>query len=676
MNELFRLFGTIGINGVDKAQNDLENVTGQAEQSSSKIGSAFKKIGAAVAAAFAIGKIKDFGVEVVKTAAEVAAEVSAFAQIMGKDYADKAQEKMKQVANATGIVSTRLTTYMTSLTAKFKGLGYDINDATGLAQRGLTLAADASAFWDKSLDDSMSHLNSFINGSYEGGEAIGLFANDTQMAAYAVEKGIVKATKNWATLDEATKQATRLEYAENMMKLSGATGQAAKESKEYANVQANLAESWRQFKAQVGEPILQNIVLPVMQKLEDLIKNNLIPGFTQLKEWVTQNKQAIEAVITAIKILIATWAGFKIGTAIQNMVTGFQTARVQLALYSMETRGASIAQGLLNGQLTIGQTIVGLLTGKIKLTTLVTQLWTAAQKGLNVALTANPIGIVVMAIAALIAIFVVVYKKSDTFRNAVNNLWQTIKTGLAPVIEELKPLLTSLINLFKSLWQMISAIVIPVLQLLLSVIKTVIWAITPILKTLLNVFTSVFNGIAKVIGVVINLINKIVTAITSAVNAVKNGIEKIKGFFKFKWELPKLKVPKFSISPSGWKVGDLLKGKIPKLGVTWNAEGAIFNRPAIFDTAYGLQGVGEAGAEAVAPIDKLQGYVQKAVNGEISGLESQTDRIYSLLASLLPQILANLKFNVVLDNGVLVGQLAPAMDAKLGTIYSRKERSK
>ena len=53
---------------------------------------------------------------------------------------------------------------MTSMTAKFKGLGYGVEDATTLASDGLTLAADAAAFWDKSLDESMSGLNSFING--------------------------------------------------------------------------------------------------------------------------------------------------------------------------------------------------------------------------------------------------------------------------------------------------------------------------------------------------------------------------------------------------------------------------------------------------------------------------------------------------------------------------------
>ena len=183
--------------------------------------SAFKKIGAAVTTYFAVDKVVDFGKQVVKAAANVSAEASAFEQIMG-GYSDTAQKKMNEIADNTGMVASRLTPYMTSMTAKFKGLGFDIGEATDLASDGLNLAADAAAFWDMSLDDSMSHLNSFINGSYEGGEAIGLFANDTQMASYAVSQGLVKQTKDWANLDEATKQATRLEYAQNMMKASGA----------------------------------------------------------------------------------------------------------------------------------------------------------------------------------------------------------------------------------------------------------------------------------------------------------------------------------------------------------------------------------------------------------------------------------------------------------------------
>lgn len=267
--ELFKLFGTIAIQNAD-ANEAIDDTTDKASQSENKISGAFKKIGAAVVTYFAVDKIKDFGQAIVQASAEVSAEQSAFEQIMG-DYSSQAQEKLNSVAEATGIMASRLTPYMTSITAKFKGLGYDIDDATGLAQRGLTLASDAAAFWDKSLDDSMGALNSFINGSYEGGEAIGLFANDTQLASYAVKQGIVSETKEWSNLDEARKQATRLQYAEDMYKLSGATGQAAKEADQYANIQANLTEKWRQFKAQIGEPILQNLVIPAMDKLSGVV---------------------------------------------------------------------------------------------------------------------------------------------------------------------------------------------------------------------------------------------------------------------------------------------------------------------------------------------------------------------------------------------------------------------
>lgn len=225
-----------------KVADTLSDTAGKAEHSESRMTSAFKKIGAAVATYLAADKIKEFGQACVDMSAEVSAEQSAFEQIMG-DYSDTAQEKVNEIADATGMVNTRLTPYMTSMTAKFKGLGYDIGDATDYAKQGLNIAADAAAFWDKSLDDSMSALNSFVNGSYEGGEAIGLFANDTQMAAYAVKEGLVSEAKEWSNLDEKIKQATRLEYAEKMQKASGAVGQAAKESKQYANVQANLNEN-------------------------------------------------------------------------------------------------------------------------------------------------------------------------------------------------------------------------------------------------------------------------------------------------------------------------------------------------------------------------------------------------------------------------------------------------
>lgn len=294
---IFELFGTIAIDH-SEADRSLDKVTGNAKDAESKLEKTFKRIGSFAAAAFSVTAIVNFGKTCTQVYADVAAEQAAFEQVMG-DYASTAQAKLDAVANQTGITATRMTGAFNSLTAKFKGLGYDTEDATTLAADGLMIAADASAFWNVSMDEAMAHLNSFINGSYEGGEAIGLFANDTQMAAYAVEKGIVADAKAWASLDEATKQATRLDYARTMQQNSGVTGQAAKEADAYQNVLGNLTEAWKQFQAIIGKPILERIVLPAMRKL-----NEIMPGINEAVQkgidWLTAGFDKIAAYFSEV----------------------------------------------------------------------------------------------------------------------------------------------------------------------------------------------------------------------------------------------------------------------------------------------------------------------------------------------------------------------------------------
>lgn len=91
--------------------------------------------------------------------------------------------------------------------------------------------------------------------------------------------------------------------------------------------------------------------------------------------------------------------------------------------------------------------------------------------------------------------------------------------------------------------------------------------------------------------------------IEDARDAVDKAVEAIKGFFKnMKLKLPKIelpKLPKFTLKGEfGWK-----PPRVPKIGIEWNKEGAIFTKPYVF----GNQGWGEAGPEAVLPIEKLGG---------------------------------------------------------------------
>lgn len=536
--ELFKLFGTIGIKN-EEANQAIDETTEKAEGSESRMGAAFKKIGAAIAAAFAIDKIIAFGKEIVNVAAEVDAEVSAFEQIMG-DYSEEASAKVEKIADATGMVSTRLTPYMTSMTAKFKGLGYDVEDATDLASDGLTIAADAAAFWDKSLDESMSHLNSFVNGSYEGGEAIGLFANDTQMAAYAVKTGVVDSTQAWSSLDEATKQATRLEYAKNMMKQSGATGQAAKEAGQYANVQANLNEKWRQFKAQIGEPLLQNIVIPAMEKLSKVV-DLLSAGFTKLQNWTNKHKTAVTILSTVVAGLVAGFTAYK---------------TVMLGMF-------------------IVQKVTTWLNGM-----------TVAQKLLNLAMSMNPIGLVIAAIAALVAAFVVLWNKSETFRNFWINLWNAITTKVQSVLAQIRIIFE---NIRATIQQKFDAI------------RTKVNTVVSAIKTYLS-----FSGlVSKVQSTFDSIKDKISTAINSAKDKVRGVVDKIKGFFPISIGriFKGLKLPHFSISTATKDFGKLGSITYPTgFGVSWYAKAManpfLFTSPTIFGIgANGLKVAGESGDE-------------------------------------------------------------------------------
>lgn len=716
----------------DKFDKTLDDVSDSSNDASNSMSDSFKKIGAAVTAYFAVDKVVNFGKQVVEAAANVSAEASAFEQIMG-GYSDTAQKKMNEIADNTGMVASRLTPYMTSMTAKFKGLGFDIGEATDLASDGLNLAADAAAFWDMSLDDSMSHLNSFINGSYEGGEAIGLFANDTQMASYAVSQGIVKQTKDWASLNEATKQATRLEYAQNMMKASGAVGQAAKESSQYANVQANLNEKWRQFKAQIGEPLLENVVNPAMQKLSGLV-DKASTGFQDLQKWVSENK-------TLLSVL-----GGVVGAVAVGM-TAYSIAQTAMTVASKLHTAATVAEKL-------------------------------AVLGLNGAMLTSPVTWIVAGIVALIAVFVILWNKCEGFRNFWINLWDKIKTAFAPVIEFVKSsfesfkekLQTGIVPALQDLWAAIKEKVLPVLSLIwdyvqiyiqpafewlktglgnikivfqtiftviktivstafeniktvittvwnnikivistvLDVIKNIIKLATSIIKgdwkgaweAIKGIFSSIWNGIKGIVSNVWNAIKSIfsnnLNAIKSSVstvfngvkaviqntingakNIVKSGLDAIKNFFsKLKLKFPSIKLPHFSIKGSF----SLKPPSVPKLSIDWYAKAMknamLLNQPTIFgvNPNGNLMGGGEAGQEVVAGSSTLMAMIRNAVQNENAGIIYYLDRLISMLAQYFPEILGNLEREMVLDDGTLVAKIMPKVDKKLGDINRMKER--
>lgn len=183
---------------------------------------------------------------------------------------------------------------------------------------------------------------------------------------------------------------------------------------------------------------------------------------------------------------------------------------------------------------------------------------TAMQWLLNIALNANPIGLVVLAIGVLIAAGVALYQNWDKVSGFLGKCWTGIKETATWAFNGLKD--------FLGKWGLdILTVFVPFLGIPLQIIKH--W----------DQIKSFFSGLKDYVA------------------------GKIKDMFSF--EMPHIKLPHFNIKGSF----DLLKGEIPSLGVNWYAKGGIFNAPSVI-------GVGEAGQEAVLPINKLDELMASAIN--------------------------------------------------------------
>ena len=174
----------------------------------------------------------------------------------------------------------------------------------------------------------------------------------------------------------------------------------------------------------------------------------------------------------------------------------------------------------------------------------------------------GPIGLVIAAIAAAIAIGVLLYKNWDKIKAYMAKIWDAIKAKALKFKE-------GVVNAFKSIGQTI--------------------------KTIVSKWFSIITWPYRKAW---DLIQKIVS--------------KIKDVFNFDFKLPKIKLPHFSIQPPGWKLSDLLEGSIPSLDIAWYAKGGIMTKPTLF-------GGGENGEEGVIPLDpfwaKLDAMADNIVNG-------------------------------------------------------------
>lgn len=374
--ELFRLLGTIAVEN-SAANKAIDETTTKAHGSGEKIGNSFTRIGeksielgnkmkwVSAGAATLLGTM-------VKSAADVKAMNAQFEQTFA-GVEDKASAAMQRVASASGIMETRLKGVGTQMFAFAKTTGMETPEALNLMERALTVTADSAAYYDRSIEEVSENLQSFLKGNYENDAALGLSCTETTRNAAANKLY----GKSFMELSEAQKQMVLLQMVEDANKLSGAMGQAARESDGWENVIGNLKESLRQLAASIG-----SVILPTVVK----ITQGITAAINKFSEMGDGTKKIIVAVVATVAAAspvltvfgkIMTTGGKMISTfnKVSKTITGSMAA---VNKYSMALNKTAIAYNVANGNLTKQQAIIGTLGNKIKVLSKITIKDTAA----------------------------------------------------------------------------------------------------------------------------------------------------------------------------------------------------------------------------------------------------------------------------------------------------------
>jgi phage-related protein len=184
-------------------------------------------------------------------------------------------------------------------------------------------------------------------------------------------------------------------------------------------------------------------------------------------------------------------------------------------LFGIEALGPIAATGLALGDLTGGfAQLAPVMTGaidKIKSLSVVTKLQSLAQGALNLIMSANPIFLVVAAVVALIAIFVVAYKNVEWFRDLVDGAFRLIKGAVEGAF-----------NWVRDNWPLVLAI-------LTGPIGLAVLAVTKHWDTIKEGFTKVKEWIGQKIGDVLGFFTGLPGKITAAASGMFDGIS---GAFK------------------------------------------------------------------------------------------------------------------------------------------------
>jgi phage-related protein len=265
-----------------------------------------------------------------------------------------------------------------------KAAGLAGDDLVGFSTDFVGLASDLASFNNTSPEQAINAIGSALRGEAEPLRAYGVLLDDATLRQAALELGIVETTKNALTPQQKVLAAQKVIYDQT----GAAQGDFARTSDGLANSQRILEAEQADLNANLGKTFL-----PVM-KLVNEAMTFAVGVFTSLPG-------PVQKIIVVVGLAIAILGPFLI------LINSIKTAMVALELATLAKSAA-------------------------------TKIATAAQWLFNAAMSANPIGLVILAIVAIIAIIVLLVKNWDTVTEVVGKVWNAIKNFASDAWEALK----------------------------------------------------------------------------------------------------------------------------------------------------------------------------------------------------------------------------------------------
>lgn len=576
-------------NEVDEGADNAIKATGATGAEADRLTASYEKVASTVVGDFAdigsaLGEVNTrFGYTGEKLE-NCATDFLKFSEITGVDSTEAVQS-VSRALNDAGIPLDEYGTLLDQLAKAGQAAGIDVTSLTdGLSKNGATMRAMGF-----NTEETIALLSQFeLSGADSSQMLVGMKKAMTNWAksgkdgstefaktVAGIKDGSITAanaieifgTKAGPQLVDAIKSG-KFEYQDMLGVIQNSSGSLDGTFDELIDggYDADLAvQKAKLAMADIGDTVLTT-VSPAFDNITNLL-SVMADNFSKAVEWGTQHKGVLIAIATVIGIVATAIGLYNVVQAVKTAMDAAQVGTVW-ALVAAHWAQATAAMAAI-----------------------------------------APYLLIVAAIAAVIAIIVLCIKYWDNIVAAVQNAIEKIKSALTTIGEWIN----TKFNAFKN---------------------TVSNIFNGIKSTASNVWNGIKNTISNVVNgiksTVTNVFNNIKDAIMRPINAAKDGVSKAIGkikelFSNLKLKLPDIKLPHFSISGKF----SLDPPSVPKLKIDWYANGAIFTKPTLFNTLSGIKGVGEAGAEAVLPIAKLEEYIVNAIDrtANVINLEPLADAI-------------------------------------------------